>query len=279
MSKRNDLWRSGLTYTLLIAMAVISLLPFFWMLTSSLKSQSEIFRFPPVWIPADPQWDNYVRAWNAGGLNFGLMFINSLKVVVPVTIFTIISASLAAYAFARIQFVGRDVWFGLFLASMMIPTAPTIIPRFILFRELQWLDTLLPLIVPGLFGSAFAMFLLRQFFLTLPGELEDAMMIDGASRLRIWWQLFLPLSKPIIATLVVFTAQAEYNDFLNPLIYINSADNFTVQLGLASFRGIYQTRYDLLMAASVFTLLPIVVLFLSAQRYFVSSINLSGLKA
>jgi multiple sugar transport system permease protein len=270
--------RSSTAYITLAIGAFFSIIPFLWMLSTSLKTQAEIFVFPPIWFPSTPIWENYADAWYAGGLDFGRMFLNTANVVVPVTLFTLISSSLAAYAFARIPFFGRETVFMVFLASLMIPYAPTIIPQFVLFRELGWLDSLRPLIVPGLFGNAFAIFFLRQFFLTLPGDLEDAAMIDGATRLQIWWRIFLPLSKPALATLAVFTFQGVYNDFLGPLIYVNSQDRFTVQLGLAAFRGVYSTRYDLLMAASVFTLAPIITLFLFAQRYFVESINLSGLK-
>jgi ABC-type glycerol-3-phosphate transport system permease component len=266
------------SYLILIVMSIVSIAPFLWMFTTSVKDQKEIFLFPPKWIPSVFKWHNYVEAWNAGGLNFSLMFYNTMLIVIPVTIFTVLVSSMAAYAFARIEFSGRNFLFILLLASMMIPGAVTLIPQFILFRELTWLDSFLPLIVPGLFGNAFAIFLLRQFFLTIPGELEDAAMIDGCSRYRIWFQMFLPLSKPAVATLTVFTFQGVYNDFIGPLIYINSQDKFTVQLGLAVFNGVYQTRYDLLMAASVFTLLPNIILFLFAQCYFIEGITMSGLK-
>jgi ABC-type glycerol-3-phosphate transport system permease component len=265
-------------YIVLVLMSIVSLAPFLWMITTSLKNQKEIFIFPPKWIPSVFQWKNYQEAWHAGGLDFGLMFYNTLLIVVPVTFFTVLVSSLAAYAFARINFVGRNLVFMVLLASMMIPHAVSLVPQFILFKTLGWLDSLKPLIIPGLFGNAFAIFLIRQFFLTIPGELEDAAMIDGCSRFRIWWQMFLPLAKPAVATLTVFTFQGVYNDFIGPLIYINSQDKFTVQLGLAAFNGVYQTRYDLLMAASVFTLLPIIIIFLFAQRYFIQGITMSGLK-
>lgn len=277
MQKRIDLNRL-FAYFLLIIMSLVSLAPFLWMFTTSLKDQKEIFVFPPKWIPSVFDWKNYSEAWYAGGLNFGLMFYNTMLIVIPVTIFTVIASSLAAYSFARVDFTGRNFVFIVLLASMMIPGAVTLIPQFILFRELAWLDSLKPLIIPGLFGNAFAIFLLRQFFLTIPGELEDAAMIDGCSRFRIWWQMFFPLSKPAVATLTVFTFQGVYNDFIGPLIYINSQHKFTVQLGLAAFNGIYQTRYDLLMAASAFTLIPIIILFLFTQRYFIEGITMSGLK-
>lgn len=267
-----------IAYILLTLMSIVCIAPFLWMLSTSLKEPNEIFVMPPVWIPEAFDWKNYVEAWNAGGLNFGLMFYNTLLIVLPVTIFTVLASSLASYSFARIKFAGREFIFVMLLASLMIPGTVTLLPQFIVFSKIGWLDSFAPLIVPGLFGNAFAIFLLRQFFLTLPADLEEAAMIDGCSRFRIWWQIFLPLSKPAIATLTVFTFQGVYNDFMGPLIYINSSDNFTVQLGLASFNGMYSTSYDLLMSASVFTLVPIIVIFLLAQRYFIEGITLTGVK-
>jgi len=268
----------SLAYIALSVMSATCIVPFIWMLSTSLKSQKELFKFPPVWIPETFQWHNYSDAWHAGGLNFSLMFYNTMIIAIPVTVFTILCSSLAAYAFARVEFIGRDFIFTMLLASIMVPPVVSLIPQFIMFREFGWLDSFKPLIVPGLFGNAFAIFLLRQFFHTIPKELEDAAMMDGCTRFRIWLQMFLPLSKPAIATLSIFTFQFIYNDFIGPLIYINSMDKFTVQLGLASFRGTYLTRYDLLMAASVFTIMPVIILFLFAQRYFVQGITTSGLK-
>ncbi|MGM7721612.1 carbohydrate ABC transporter permease [Metabacillus sp. Hm71] len=277
MKKKGQV-RKLIAYIILSIMSVLCILPFIWMVSTSLKKPNEIFVMPPVWIPEAFDWNNYVEAWHAGGLNFGLMFYNTMLVVIPVTVFTIIVSSLAAYAFARIQFFGRNLIFMMLLASLMIPATVTLIPQFIIFSKLSWLDSLKPLIIPGLFGNAFAIFLLRQFFLTLPADIEEAAMIDGCSRFRIWWQMFLPLSKPAIATITVFTFQGVYNDFMGPLVYINSSDKFTIQLGLSAFNGVYTTNYDLLMAASVFTLLPIIIIFLFAQRYFIEGITLTGVK-
>ncbi len=269
---------SVVAYVVLILFAAVDLIPFIWMLLSSFKPQSELFVFPPKILPQVWMPENYVNAWNAGGLDFGRMFINTFIIVIPVTVFGILSASLAAFAFARIPFKGREFMFALFLSSMMVPICVTLIPRFLLFGKLGWVDTFYPLIVPGLFGTAFGVFLLRQFFMTIPAALEEAAIIDGASRLRIWAFIFMPLSTAIIATLTVFIFQYNYNDLINPLIYINSKTKFTIQLGLASFRGMYKTRYDLLMAASVFTTVPILILYMSAQKYFVQGIVTTGLK-
>ena len=268
----------AVSYIILVVMSVLDVAPFLWMVLSSFKSQQELFAFPPTIWPSEWHPENYVNAWNSGSISFGGMFLNTMKIVIPSVIGNVLISSLAAYSFARTNFKGRDKLFGLFLASMMVPGAVTMIPSFIMFRTFGWYNTFLPLIVPNLFGSAFAIFLLRQFFMTIPGELEEAARIDGCGRLRIWAQLFLPLSKPIIATLTVFTFQGNYNDLMGPLIYLSDSSKFTVQLGLATFRGMFSTRYDLLMAGSVFCLIPILVIYVFAQKYFVSGIVMTGLK-
>ena len=268
----------AVSYIILVVMSVLDVAPFLWMVLSSFKSQQELFAFPPTIWPSEWHPENYVNAWNSGSISFGGMFLNTMKIVIPSVIGNVLISSLAAYSFARINFKGRDKLFGLFLASMMVPGAVTMIPSFIMFRTFGWYNTFLPLIVPNLFGSAFAIFLLRQFFMTIPAELEEAARIDGCGRLRIWAQLFLPLSKPIIATLTVFTFQGNYNDLMGPLIYLSDSSKFTVQLGLATFRGMFSTRYDLLMAGSVFCLIPILVIYVFAQKYFVSGIVMTGLK-
>lgn len=267
-----------ISYVILIIMSVIDVAPFIWMVLSSFKSQQELFAYPPTLLPTEWHPENYISAWNSGSISFGGMFLNTMKIVIPNVVFGVLVSSLAAYAFARINFTGRDKLFALFLASMMVPGAVTMIPSFIMFRTFGWYNTFLPLIVPGCFGSAFAIFLLRQFFMTIPGELEEAARIDGCGRFRIWYQIFMPLSKPILATLTVFSFQGSYNDLLGPLIYLSDSTKFTVQLGLATFRGMFSTRYDLLMAGSVFCLLPILVIYIFAQKYFVSGIVMTGLK-
>lgn len=266
------------SYILLIFFTLIVLLPFIWMFLSSFKSQRELFKFPPTIIPQVWKAENYSTAWNAGAVNFGVMFLNSMQIVIPVTVFTVLTSSLAAYSFARIKYKGRELIFMAFLASMMVPSAVLMIPQFLMFTGLGWIDSYLPLIVPRLFGGAFAIFLMRQFFMTISIELEEAAIIDGCSRLRIWAQIFMPLSKTIIATLAVFTFQGSYNDFINPLIYLNTASKYTVQLGLASFKGSFSTRYDLLMAASMFAMLPILVVYAFSQKYIVKGIVMTGIK-
>ena len=265
-------------YVILTAMALIDLIPLAWMLLCSFKSRSEILSLNFKILPEKWMWQNYADAWNAGGLDFGKMFLNTFLIVGPGTFFTVLTATLAAFAFARIDFKGRELIFSLFLLSLMIPDSMVLIPRFILFSSLGLMDSLWPVLIPQLFGYALPIFLARQFFMTIPQDLEDAATIDGCNRFRIWRSVFMPISKPIVATLTIFVFQSYYNDFLFPLVYINSSDKFTVQLGLASFRGLYSSRNDLMMAASMFILVPILVIYICAQKYFVEGIVTSGIK-
>jgi len=265
-----------LTYAFLTAVAIVDLLPFAWMLLSSFKTQGEIFQAPPTLFPKAFSLRNYASAWKAGGLDFTRMFANSMVVAVPSTILCMISSSLASYAFARIRFAGREFLFMCFVAAIMMPAMMIIVPTFLLMKP--FIDSFVPLIARVMFGLPFVIFLFRQFFMTIPRELDDAALVDGYSKFQIWWRIVMPLSKPVLATLVIFVFQQVYNDLTNPLIFINSKANFTVQLGLASFRGMYATRYDLLMAASVFTLAPIIAIFVAAQRYFVEGVVMTGLK-
>ena len=213
-----------------------------------------------------------------GSISFFQMFLNSMKVTIPVVVLNITFSSLAAYAFARINFPYKKFIFMMFISSMMIPSAVVMVPRFMLFTHLKLVDTYLPLILPSAFGTAFSIFLLRQFFMTIPKDLEEAAVIDGCGKFRIWATIIVPLSKPIIATLSVFLFQGSYNDFMGPLIYLNSDTKFTVQLGLAGFRNSFSTRYDLIMAGSMLALIPILILYIVCQKYIVKGIVMSGLK-
>lgn len=267
-----------ISYIVVTLASLLVLMPFVWMVMSSFKGQRELYAFPPTLIPKVWKFSNYTQAINTGSTNLFRMFLNSLQIAVPVTVFTIIFASMAAYAFARIQFPGRNFLFMLFISSMMVPSAIMLIPQFMMFTGLGLIDSYWPLIMPEMFGKAFSIFLLRQFFLSIPGELEEAAIIDGCGRLRIWSTIFLPLSKPIIATLAVFTFQRSYNDFMNPMIYLNSDTKFTIQLGLAGFQNSYTARYDLIMAASVLTLIPVLILYIACQKYIVKGIVMTGIK-
>lgn len=267
-----------LSYVILAFATLIVLLPFFWMLVSSFKSQKELFAYPPTFFPSVWKWQNYKQVLSAGSISFFQMFINSMKITIPVVVFNIIFSSLAAYAFARINFPYKNFLFMLFISSMMIPSAVVMVPRFMLFTKLKLIDTYMPLILPSAFGTAFSIFLLRQFFMTIPIDLEEAAVIDGCSKFRIWATIIMPLSKPIIATLSVFLFQGSYNDFMGPLIYLNSDTKFTVQLGLAGFRNSFSTRYDLIMAGSMLALIPVLIIYVVCQKYIVKGIVMSGLK-
>lgn len=267
-----------ISYIILIVASLIVLLPFIWMVSSSFKSQRELFAFPPTLFPKTWKWSNYTQVMESGSISFVQMFINSMTITLPVTVGNILFSSLAAYGFARIRFPGREFIFMLFIASMMVPGAIVLIPQFMMFTEMSLIDTYWPLIMPHIFGKAFSIFLLRQFFMSIPLELEEAAVIDGCGKLRIWGTIMMPLSKPIIATLAVFIFQNTYNDFMNPVIYLNSSSKFTVQLGLAAFRNSFTTRYDLVMAGSILALIPVVILYICCQKYIVKGIVMTGLK-
>lgn len=275
---RRSEWRwRAFTLVLLIVGAFVMALPFLWLLSSSLKLERMIFLFPPQWIPNPVRFQNYVDALTYKP--FGTYIANTLWIVVLNEIAIVGSASLCAYGFARIRFPGRDAWFGLVLATMMVPYFVLMIPQFVIFSRLGWSDSYLPLTVPYFFGGgAFNIFLLRQFFRTLPPELADAARIDGCDELGIYWRIFIPLAKPALITVGIFTFLNGWNDFIGPLLYINSPDKFTVAIGLATFRSIMRTRWDLLMAASTAMIVPVLILFFFAQRYFIQGIVLSGLK-
>lgn len=251
------------------------LVPTFWMISSSLKVSTEVFAHPIVWLPKDPHWNNYVKAFAL--LPLMTFMTNTLIIVFFAVLGTVVSSALVAYSFARIQWPGRNFWFSLLLATMMLPDVVTLVPRFLIFKNLRWIDTWLPLIVPYWGGiGAIYVFLMRQFFLGIPLELEDASEIDGASRMRVLLQILLPLSKPVIATVAVFALLQHYNDFMNPLIYINSMDKWPLALGVRAYNDSYTQNWEVVFAASTVMLAPMVAIFLMAQRYFVQGIAMTG---
>lgn len=264
-----------MSYVLLIGLAAIMLLPFLWMLSASLKLDKDVFRFPIEWIPANPQWENYVTIWTR--IPFLTFFFNSSKLTIIITVLQLITSSFAAYAFAKLKFRGRDLLFLAYIGSIAIPWQVYMIPQFIMMRRLALVDTHLSLILLQAF-SAFGVFLLRQFFVSVPDEVLDAARIDGLSEYGIYFRIMLPLSKPALATLTIFTAVSVWNDFMGPLIYLNSQSLKTIQLGLRMFIQQYSSDYGLIMAAALVSLIPIVILFLSFQRFFIQGIGTTGLK-
>ncbi len=262
-------------YAFIYGAALLTLAPFAWMILTSFKNVGEIFSYPPTWWPGAFTLDNYARAF--GAAPFGRFYLNSFFVAATVTLGQLVTCSMAAYAFARMQFWGRDVLFYLFLGTMMVPAHVTMIPSFMILHWMGLIDTYGALILPGL-ASAFGTFLLRQFFLSIPRELEEAAFIDGCGRLRVLWQIIVPLARPALATLAIFTFMGVFNDFLWALVVVNSQKLYTVQLGLATFRDRYSTEWGSLMAGSVVATLPILVVFFFAQKHFIQGIALSGLK-
>ncbi len=255
--------------------------PFLWMIVSSLKEPHEIVTYPPIFWPGHPRLENYVRAWNK--VPFLAFYINSITVTVLAVLGQVLSATLVAYGFARFRFPLRDVLFMLVIATLIIPWEVTIVPSFLLFKWLGWLDTLKPLIVPYFFGGApLYIFLLRQFFLSIPRDFDEAAEIDGASSLRILWQILVPLSLPAMTTVAIFSFLQHWNEFIQPLIFLNSPENFTVSIGLRLFQTSPadpgEPREHLLMAGAVIGSLPCILLFFAAQRFFVRGIVLSGIK-
>ncbi len=261
-------------------LALIFMFPFLWSLSTSLKTIVEVHAFPPTFLPKIPQWFNYVEAWTS--IQFGMFFVNSTIVTVLSVLGTVASCLVVAYGFARLRFPGREVLFLLCLSGMMMPVYVTIIPLFDLFRSISWIDTLKPLWVPSFFSSAFGVFMLRQFIMTIPFELDESALIDGASRFTILMRIILPNCKTAMATLAIFAFMGTWNEFLAPLIFLNSVDKFTLPLGLWFLRAYAGDpnlpRDHLLMAASIITTVPVLIVFASAQRYFVQGIVMSGIK-
>jgi len=263
-------------YALLVAGAVFVLLPLYWMVSSSLKTNMHVFDYPPQWIPQPVEWGNYPALLSY--MPFLIFAKNTLIIEAFVITGTLLSSSLAAYSFARLTWPGRDVVFVILLSVLMLPTFSTLVPSFILWQHLHAIDTFLPLIVPAWFGNSFFIFLLRQFFRSIPRDLEEAARIDGASILRTFISIVLPLAKPALAVVAIFAFMGVWNDFLGPLIYLNSTDNLTLAVGLNLFLTTNGTRWELLMAASSIVVVPMIVIFFIFQRYFIEGIVLTGVK-
>lgn len=259
----------------MLIVAFFMLIPFFWMFSTSLKTVGEVFEYPPKWIPSTFHWENYKRVWTV--VPFGRYLFNSLIVSGSITILHLVIASMSAYAFARLNFPARDRLFLLYLATLMVPGQVTMIPNFILVKIFGWTDTYIGLILPNVF-TAFGVFLLRQFFMTIPKDYEDAARIDGASRFYVFSRIIVPLSLPAVSTLAIFTFVFQWNNLLWPLIVISKDYMKTVTIGLASFQGMYGTSWNLLMAAAVMGVLPSIIAFLVGQKYLIKGITLTGLK-
>jgi len=265
------------THLLLVLGAIIFALPFVWMVSTSLKADRQIFAFPPIWVPDPFIWGNFPAVFIYARMH--LYFFNTLLIALAHVFGAVFTCSLAAYGFARLRAPGRDIIFMVMVSQMMIPSTVMLVPLYLLFAELEWIDTFYPLTIPAMLGTPFYIFMLRQFFLTIPMELEEAAIIDGASRLRIWWTIVLPLAKPALATVAIFSFMFAWNDFTGPLIFLNSREKFTLSLGLQAFMFERRTMWGPLMAASTMMIMPILIVFFLAQKHFIQGIALTGIKA
>lgn len=269
-------WLTGIVYSVLIIGALFFLIPFAWMVSTSLKPDAQVFSIPPEWIPVPVMWSNYRR------LLTEIPFLRYLGNTVFVTVFTVIfyvsSSAVVAYGFAKLRFPGRNLLFWCLLATMVLPPQVTLIPQFVLFQKIGWVGTFLPLIVPALTGSAFAVFLLRQFYAGIPGNISDAARIDGAGEWQIFYRIILPLSRPALATASLFIFIWTWTDFLNPLIYLTDDRLYTLAIGLQELSSTRSAAWPLLMGGSLLMSLPIVILFFFAQKTFIEGVNTGGLK-
>jgi multiple sugar transport system permease protein len=278
MTQKKSLGKTVWTIALIV-LSLLSLVPFLWMISTSLKTRAEVFTYPPVLIPEQPQWENYLRVFQA--FPFARYTLNTAFVTIMVTIFQTLTSAMAAYAFARLVFPGRDRLFLLYLGTLMIPGVVTLIPSYILMTDkfLNWINTFAALIVPASLGGAFNTFLIRQFFLSLPRELEDAALIDGASPFQIFFRITLPLSKSILAIVAIFVFIGTWNSFLWPLLMMSSSEKQVLTVGLAAMQGRWNTRWPELMAGTLMSTAPIILLLVIFQNYVEEGLSFTGLKA
>ncbi len=265
-----------LVYGLLLLAAFVMLVPFAWMLSLSLKTPAQAYVYPPALIPSPLAFENYANAI-FGPLPFTLFFRNTIIIAILVIVGDLLSCSLIAYGFARFRFPGRDFLFMVLLSTLLLPFIVRLVPLFVMFQQIGWINTFWPLVAPAFFGTPLFIFLMRQFFLTIPIDLIDAARIDGANELQVWWRIMVPLSKPVMAAVSIFAFQSTWNDFLAPLVFLQRTEVKTVILGLYGFLGL-QPDYPTLMAAAVTAILPMVAIFFCFQNFFVKGITVSGLK-
>ncbi|WP_026487288.1 carbohydrate ABC transporter permease [Caldanaerobius polysaccharolyticus] len=267
-----------LSYIMLGILTIVFIFPFIWMVSTSLRLPDEAYTFPPKLIPKTITLDNFIQGWQFA--NFTRYTLNTIIIAITATIGAVFSSALVAYGFARFKSRFSGLLFTIVLATMMLPSQVTLIPTYLLFSKLGWIDTFLPLIVPSFFGGgAFNIFLLRQFFKTIPREFDEAALIDGANSFQIFYKILLPMIKPALTTVAVMSITYHWNDFFSPLVYLNSDEKFTLAIGLQFFRSSYgSTQIPMLMAVSFITIIPVLILFFAAQRYFVQGITMTGIK-
>ena len=268
--------RRTLLYATLVVFGLVFTLPLLWMVTTSLKEQGQVFRIPPVWIPDPVRWDNSAEATRRAPLWTWLG--NTAIITVVATVGNVLSASMVGFGFARLRFPGRDGLFILLLSTMMLPPIVTLLPRFIMFRTVGWNDSFYPLIVPAFFGvNAFNIFLVRQFYLTIPLDLDEAAKIDGASNWRVWWNILMPLSAPVLIAVAIFSFVHYWNDFLDPLVFLSSEPMKTLSLGLRAFINPTDASWHITMAASMWLIVPMILIFFIGQRHFIQGAAMSGI--
>jgi multiple sugar transport system permease protein len=278
ITKQTKSMEHVLSYVILGLGALLMLIPFFWMLSTALKENAQIFKFPPEWIPSPFKWSNFIQSMSYQSFPFPRFYLNSIVITVLSTMGSLLSSSIVAFAFSRIRWAGRDILFMIVIITMMLPREVILVPEFILFKSFGWVDTFLPFIVPAFFGNPFYIFLLRQYMKTISPELDQAARMDGCGTWTVFYKIVLPQCKPALLTVMLFSIQSHWNEFIGPLIYLNSTENFTVGLGLSLFKGQYGTEWGLLMAASLLAVLPIILLFAAAQRYFIQGVVITGVK-
>jgi len=276
MNKKNRI-NKYLIQAVLIIFAVFCIFPFYWMVLTALKSSNNVIEFPPKVYPTSFKFSNFADVFRL--MPMGQAYLNSIKVTLLATFGTLFTSSLAAFAFAKMRFRFRGLLFGILLGTMMIPGQVTLIPLYIVFARLGWIDTHLPLIVPTVLTNAYGVFMIRQFMINLPSDYVEAAKIDGCNYFRIYWQVMLPLCKPIIVTLGLFTFIWNWNNYLGALIFLNTDTKFTVPLIISAFRGVYTVQWELLMAASTVAILPIIIMYLFSQKFFIQAVSLTGIKA
>ncbi len=279
--RRQEIISKSIIYILLIVGVLMFMLPLIVMVSTSLKSYTEINSYPPTFFPKEIVLTNYGEAWSYKNTDFPRWTFNTVFIVLAILPGVVITSSLCAYGFARLKFPGRNIWFILVLASIMLPPQVTLIPLYILFQKLGWLNTFAPLIIPAWFGGgALNIFLLRQFYMQIPRELDEAAIIDGAGHFTIWWRIYVPLGRPALISVALLTVLGTWNDFLGPFIYLTKPENYTLALGLNVFRNIFPTipRTDYVMSISTLMVLPMIIMFLFAQRYIVQGFVTSGIK-
>lgn len=282
--KRSQPWRTGkvwygvwrvLVYAMLILIGAMLTTPFLWLVSTSLKRHGEGFIVPVRWLPEKPQWDNYVNVFIR--FPYARFILNTVIITVLATLGNVVSSVIVGYSLGRLRWSGRNTVFVILLATMMLPSVVTLVPQFVIFFKIGWVNNYLPLIVPAWFGNAFYIFLLRQFMRSLPMELDEAARVDGAGSLRILWQIIVPLCMPAIATVTIFAGMNHYNDFMHPLLYLSKTESFTISLGLRMFQTQHVAWWELQMAAATVAVLPLIVLFFLNQKAFIKGIAFTGL--